>query len=122
MGINGYKCILRGDGCVVFTMKARALLGLGADFNLGVLFSINAAIQPSKQLRSTDSEGVTNAEHSRHRDRPPRLDLLPMASGKAKPDHIFLGETVGCAQLLYSLTEGTKELFLIDQACLLGDS
>jgi len=45
-----------------------------------------------------------------------------MASGKAKPNHILLGKTVGFAQLLYPLTEGAKELFLIDQACLLGDS
>jgi hypothetical protein len=45
-----------------------------------------------------------------------------MAGGEAKPNHVFLGETVGFAQLLYSLTEGAKELFLIDQACLLGDS
>jgi hypothetical protein len=45
-----------------------------------------------------------------------------MASGKAKPNHVFLGETFGFAQLLYSITEGAKELFFIDQACLLGDS
>jgi hypothetical protein len=45
-----------------------------------------------------------------------------MAGGEAKPNHVFLGETVGFAQLLYSLTESAKELFLIDQACLLGDS
>jgi hypothetical protein len=44
-----------------------------------------------------------------------------MACRKAKPNHVFLSETVGFAQLLYSLTEGTKKLFLIDQACLLGD-
>jgi hypothetical protein len=44
-----------------------------------------------------------------------------MACGKAKPNHVFLGEPVGFAQFLYSLTEGAKELFLIDQACLLGD-
>jgi hypothetical protein len=44
-----------------------------------------------------------------------------MACGKAKSNHVFLGETVGFAQLLYSLTEGAKELSFIDQACLLGD-
>lgn len=88
----------------------------------GILFSVNATIQPFKQLCSSDGEGVTNAEQGRERDRSTRLNLLPMAGGEAKPNHVFLSETVGFAQLLYSLTEGAKELFLIDQACLLGDS
>jgi len=88
----------------------------------GSLFSVNAAIQPFKQLCSSDGEGVTDAEQSPERDGPTRLNLLPMARGKAKPNHVLLGEAVGFAQLLYSLTEGAKELFLIDQACLLGDS
>jgi hypothetical protein len=87
----------------------------------GSLFSVNATIQPFKQLCSLHGEGVTDAEQGRDRDGSTRLNLLPMASGKAKPNHVFLSETVGFAQLLYSLAEGTKELFLIDQACLLGD-
>lgn len=73
-------------------------------------------------MRSADRKSVTNAEHRRQRDWPARLNLLPMASGEAKPNHVFLGKTLGCPELLYSLTERTKELFLIDQACLLGDS
>jgi hypothetical protein len=45
-----------------------------------------------------------------------------MASGKAKPNHIFLSEILGFAQLLYPLPKDAKKLFLIDQACFLCDS
>jgi hypothetical protein len=85
------------------------------------LLPVNAAIQSFKQLCGSDGEGVTDAQQGRERDGSSRLNLLPMAGGKAKPDHVFLGEAAGFAQLLYPLTEDTKELFLIDQACLLSD-
>jgi len=47
--------------------------------------------------------------------------LLPVASGEAKSNHVFLCEPSGFAKLFYSLSESAKELFLIDQACLLSD-
>jgi hypothetical protein len=87
-----------------------------------LLFSINAAIKICNQLSGSDGERVTNAEHGCECDRSAGFNLLPMPGGKAKPDHVFLSKTVGSAQLLYSFTEGAEELFLVDQACVVGDS
>jgi hypothetical protein len=85
------------------------------------LFPINTAIEPLNQLRSPHGEGVTYAKEGRKGDRSAGLYLLPVASGEAKSDHVFLCETCGFAKLFYSLSESAKELFLIDQACLLSD-
>jgi hypothetical protein len=85
------------------------------------LFPINTAIEPINQLRSPHAEGVTHAKQSRKGDGSAGLYLLPVASGEAKSNHVFLCESSGFAKLSYSLSEGAKELFLIDQACLLSD-
>lgn len=89
---------------------------------LSDLFPINAAIQSFKQLCSSDTEGVADSEQSRYRNGSAGLNLLPMSGGKAKSNHILLGEAARFAQLLYPFAEAQKKLFLIDQACLLGDS
>jgi hypothetical protein len=85
------------------------------------LFPIDTAIEPLNQLRSPDGEGVTYAQQSREGDGSAGLYLLPVASGEAKSDHVFLCESSGFAKLFYALSESAKELFLIDQACLLSD-
>ena len=85
------------------------------------LFSIDTAIKPIHQLRSPHGEGVTYAKESLKGDGSAGLYLLPVASGEAKSNHVFLCESSGFAKLSYSLSEGAKELFLIDQACLLSD-
>ena len=85
------------------------------------LFPINTAIEPLNQLRSPHGEGVTYAKESRKGDGSAGLYLLPVASGEAKSNHVFLCEPSGFAKLFYSLSESAKELFLIDQACFLSD-
>lgn len=85
------------------------------------LFPINSAVEPVNQLGCPYGEGVAYAKEGRERDGSASLYLLPVASGKAKSNHVFLGESSGFAKLFYSLSESAKELFLIDQACLLGD-
>jgi hypothetical protein len=85
------------------------------------LFPINTAIEPLNQLRSPHGEGVTYAKESRKGDGSAGLYLLPVASGEAKSNHVFLCEPFGFAKLFYSLSESAKELFLIDQACFLSD-
>jgi hypothetical protein len=85
------------------------------------LFSIDAAIKPFNQLRSPHGEGVTYPQESREGDGSASLYLLPVASGEAKSDHVFLCKSSGFAKLFYALSESAKELFLIDQACLLSD-
>jgi hypothetical protein len=85
------------------------------------LFPINTAIEPLNQLRSPHGEGVTYAKESCKGDGSASLYLLPVASREAKSNHVFLCEPSGFAKLFYSLSESAKELFLIDQACLLSD-
>ena len=85
------------------------------------LFPINSAVEPVNQLGCPYSEGVAYAKEGRERDGSASLYLLPVASGKAKSNHVFLGESSGFAKLFYSLPESAKKLFLIDQACFLSD-
>jgi hypothetical protein len=85
------------------------------------LFPINATIEPLNQLRSPHGEGVTYAKESRNGDGSAGLYLLPVASGEAKSNHVFLCKSSGFAKLFYPLSESAKELFFIDQACLLSD-
>jgi hypothetical protein len=85
------------------------------------LFPINTAIEPVNQLGCPYGEGIAYAKEGRESNGSASLYLLPVASGKAKSNHIFLGEPSGFAKLFYSLSESAKELFVIDQACLLSD-
>ena len=96
-------------------------LSRDAEVTWSPLFPINTAVEPLNQLSGPYGEGVTYAKKSRQCDRSAGLYLLPVASGKAKSNHVLLGESSGFAKVFYSLSESAKELFLIDQACLLGD-
>ena len=85
------------------------------------LFPINTAVEPLNQLGGPYAEGVTYAKESRQGDWSAGLYLLPVASGEAKSNHVFLGKSFGFAKMFYSLSESAEELLLVDQACLLGD-
>ena len=50
-------------------------------------------------------ERSTNPQQGRHCDRTTRFDLLPMASGKSKADHIFLRILARFAQLSDSVPQ-----------------
>src|SRR5437016_12133006 len=88
----------------------------------GTLPPIDPSVQSVNQLCGSNPKGVTDAEQGGHRNGPSGLDLLPMAGGKPKSDHVFLGISAGSAQLLYSLPQGTEELFLMDHPRFLGHS
>jgi len=117
-------CALQGEKCDACPAGACACISSQneGDAIRCSLLPVNAAIQSLKQLRSLDREGVTNSKQCRECNWPSRLDLLPMASGKPKSNHVFLGEPRRLSQSFYSLPEGAEELFIIDQACFLGDS
>ena len=85
------------------------------------LFSVNAAIEPLNQLRGPYGECIAYPEEGGDGDGPTGFYLLPMTSRETKSDHVFLSEPPGLAQPFYALSQGGKELFVIDQACLLGD-
>jgi len=83
---------------------------------LWALFPVNSPIKPFNQLRGAYRECIAYAEKSGDRDRTARFNLLPMASRETKSNHILLGKSLGPAELLYSFSKGSKELFLVDQA------
>ena len=81
-----------------------------------MLLPVNSPIKPFNQLRSTDRERIAYAEKRGNRDGTPRLNLLPMASGETKSNHIFLGKSLGPAELFHPFPKGSEELFLVDHA------
>jgi len=85
------------------------------------LFPINTAVEPLNQLSGPYAEGVTYAKEGGQGDWSAGLYLLPVASGEAESNHVFLGKSFGFAKMFYSLSESAEELLLVDQACLLGD-
>ena len=96
-------------------------LSWDAEIKWSRLFPINTAVEPLNQLGGPNGEGVTYAKESRQGDRSAGLYLLPVASGEAKSNHVFLGKSFGLTKMFYPLSESAKELLLVDQACLLGD-
>ena len=94
---------------------------MGGDIPEGASLPIDTAIEPLNQLGGPYGESVAYAKESRKGDGSAGLDLLPVASGEAKSNHVFLRKSFGFTKLFYSLPESAKELLLIDQACFLGD-
>ena len=70
-------------------------------------------VQSLNQLRHWKFEDLTDAEQSGHGDRPTGLNLLPVARGEAKAEHIFLSEAPLLAERLHSGAQSTEKLVLI---------
>jgi hypothetical protein len=80
------------------------------------LLSVNPAIKPLYQLCGANRECVAYTQKSGNRYGSACLDLLPMASREPKPNHIFLGESLGLSEPFHPFSKGCKELVLVDQA------
>jgi hypothetical protein len=80
------------------------------------LFPVNSPIKPFNQLRGAYRECIAYAEKRANRDGTTRLNLLPMASRETKSNHIFLGKSLGLAELFHPFSKRSEELFLVDQA------
>jgi hypothetical protein len=80
------------------------------------LFPVNSPIKTFNQLRSANRECIAYAEKRGNRDGTTRLNLLPMASRETKSNHIFLGKSLGPAELFHSFSKGSEELLLVDHA------
>lgn len=63
----------------------------------------------SDDNRNSNLERIANPQERRHCNRAAGLDLLPMASGESKGNHIFLAEAVPLAQFLYPLPQCFEE-------------
>jgi hypothetical protein len=86
----------------------------GAYTYLFVLFLIDSTVESLDKFGGSNSQGIANAQQRPNGDRPPRLDLLPMASREAKPNHVFLRIPFSLPQLSHTLAEGAKELSFIN--------
>lgn len=83
--------------------------------------SVNAAIQSLNELCRSHPKCVANAKQRANSNGSPRLDLLPMAGGKAKSNHVFLGVSLGFPLFLYALAKGAKELSFVDHIRFVGE-
>jgi hypothetical protein len=86
----------------------------GAYTYLFVLFLIDSTVESLDKFGGSNSQAIANAQQRPNGDRPPRLDLLPMASREAKPNHVFLRIPFSLPQLSHTLAEGAKELSFIN--------
>jgi hypothetical protein len=78
------------------------------------LFLLDAGVQSINQLCGFHAEGLGDPEKRPYSNGSARFDLLPVPRRKTKADHIFLGVSVGFAQLLYPSAQGAKELSFIN--------
>jgi len=83
--------------------------------------SVDAAVEPVNHLGRSNSEYVTNTKQGSDRNRSSRFDLLPVASGESKTNHVFLRVPLGFSQPLHPLAEGMEKLFLVHHTAFLGD-
>jgi hypothetical protein len=83
-------------------------------------FSVNPAIQSLDELCGAYTECIANAKQRPNSNGSPRLDLLPMAGGKAKSDHVLLRISLGLPLFLYSLAKSSKELPFVDHTRFVG--
>jgi hypothetical protein len=81
-----------------------------------LLLSVNPTIKSFYQLRGAYRECVAYTQKSGNCYGSARLDLLPMASRETKPNHVFLGESLGLSELFHPFSKGSKELALVNQA------
>lgn len=58
---------------------------------------------------NSNFECIANPQKRRHCNRTTSLDLLPMASGETKSDHILLAVAASLAQFLDPLAKGFEE-------------
>lgn len=65
--------------------------------------------QAADDLLGENFEGFTNPEQSKHRERPARLDHLPVADAETVVVHVFLAQLAVGAQGSNPVTEGAKE-------------
>lgn len=83
---------------------------------IAALLSVNPPVEPFKQLSGADRERIANSKKSGYRNGSARLDLLPMTSRETKPNHIFLGKSLGSTKPFHPFSKGCEELFFVDQA------
>lgn len=68
---------------------------------------------------NSNFEGIANPQKRRHRNRTTSFDLLPMASGESKSNHILLAVAASLAEFLDPLAKGFEESGVIYHAGLL---
>ncbi len=77
------------------------------------LFLVHASVKAVDESGGADAKNPGNSQQCPDGNRPARLNLLPMSSGKAKSDHILLSEAAGLTEFLDAAAQCPKELTLI---------
>lgn len=73
------------------------------------LIAVNFVIRALDNHRNSNFECIANPQKSRHRNRTTSFDLLPVASGESKSNHILLAVAASLAEVLDSLAKGFEE-------------
>lgn len=112
---------LRGD---LGSRHIVACLETGSDLKLrSRLFAIRrrlvySAIQTLHKAGSANLKDFADPQKRRYGNGTTGLDLLPMPSGKAKGDHIFLAKPLSFPQFSNSFAQAGEEFFLIRHSLL----
>jgi hypothetical protein len=78
--------------------------------------SINPSIQSANDLANPNLQDIADAEKSRDGNRAPCLDLLPMACGETKGDHVLLAVPLPSTQVTDALAKCLEEFGVIHHA------
>jgi hypothetical protein len=74
---------------------------------------VDVPIKVPNQTCNADFESLTDTQEGCDCDRATSLDLLPVAGGEAKGDHVLLAEASLLTKFADALTQFSKELLLI---------
>lgn len=77
------------------------------------VLTVDSFVELSRYLREADPEHLTNPQQRRYRNRPSRLNLLPVPSRESERNHVLLAVAVLSAKCLDPLPEGLEEFLLI---------
>jgi hypothetical protein len=80
------------------------------------LIAIYSSVCASNNYGNSDFERIANPQKSSHCDWSTRFDLLPMASGESKRNHVFLAVAAPLTEVLDSLPQSFEEFGVIYHA------
>jgi hypothetical protein len=77
---------------------------------------VNIFVCAPNNHRNPNFERIANPQKGCHRNRATSLDLLPMASGESKGNHVLLAVAAPVAEFLDSLAKSFEEFGVIHHA------
>ena len=74
---------------------------------------VDASVQTTDDRFKSDFEDIANTQKSGHGDWATGFDLLPVAGGESKRNHIFLAMFVPLAEFFYSASKCFEEFGVV---------